>query len=90
VLEHLDARNLTVLECKHSLQAFRPSWNTYFWVRARDETGRTMSGLATATGLLRRKAWVEWSGPANARSASALDALRRHLRALQHGDTDAT
>jgi hypothetical protein len=63
VVDHVEGANLSVLECTHSFQPLRLNWHTYFRVRARDESGRVMSGLAAVTGLLHRRMRVDWRAP---------------------------
>jgi hypothetical protein len=76
VLEHLESMNLTPLKCVRSFQPLRPGWNRYYWVVAQDGEGHMKSGLAAATGRVRRKTWINWTDD---QPASALEAVGRAL-----------
>ena len=62
VVEWAAQRELRVTECRWTFHWFRtlyPFWLVPYRVRVVDKRGREMTGTAWATGLLRRKAWVD-------------------------------
>jgi hypothetical protein len=80
VVEHLESLNLTPLQCRSSFQPLKPRWNSYNWVVAQDRDGHKRSGLAVATGRVRRKTWINWTDSQPGSALEALDrALRRHM-----------
>jgi hypothetical protein len=39
---------------------FEPNWLVSYTVDVIDATGHEISGIAYATGFIRRKAWIDW------------------------------
>jgi hypothetical protein len=54
------SRGWTLKACRHRWALLEPNWLVSYRVDVIDATGHEMSGIAYATGFLRRKAWIDW------------------------------
>jgi len=51
---------LQLRECRYRLLPFSANWLVHYRVEVIDEAGKEAGGLASVTGFLRRRVWIDW------------------------------
>lgn len=54
------SRGWRLTSCRYAFKPFSPNWLVPYKVDVVDHTGHELSGIAYATGFVRRTAWIDW------------------------------
>jgi hypothetical protein len=60
VEQYVADRGWTLKSCRYAFRPFSPNWLVPYSVEVVDQTGHELTGMAYATGFIRRRAWIDW------------------------------